>query len=423
MKLKLITLAVMCAGLNSPAVLADDMSDLKAQLNAMQQQMQAMQAKLDSQEHALKKQQKKTTELKHQQAFREKDKDARAVAHSVADSLSIGGVIEVVANHTNSDGWSGESASDIVLDTFELGIEASAGDWVSGSVLFLYEDADDDNLNVDEAFITIANSEVTPFYLSAGRLYVPFGNFESNMISDPVTLTLAETREDVVQVGFETEDGFYGSAYIFNGDADEATGNYSGLDNNKIDNYGLNFGYAMANDDFSLDVGAGYINNIATSDNLQDAVGGNALCAGDGCVKDYVGGMSLHAIAGIGNFNLIGEYVTAMDDFEAGEISSVNADKLKPSAWNIEGAYNFELAGKEAVVALGYQKSKDMYLDAGATDFFEKAWLASISVGILENTTLAAEWRHADGYSEVKNAVGNDFDDEDLLQVKLSYEF
>ncbi|MCW8932993.1 MAG: LbtU family siderophore porin [Gammaproteobacteria bacterium] len=423
MKLKPIALALICTGIMTQPVLADDMSELRAQLKAMQEQMQMMQKKLDAQDVVLKKQEKTTSEIKHQQANRRKDSDARAVAHQVADSLSVGGVIEVVANNTDSDGWSGENASDIVLDTFELSLEASAGEWVSGNVLFLYEDADDDNLNVDEAFITIANSEVTPFYLSAGRLYVPFGNFETNMISDPATLTLGETREDVAQVGFESEGGFYGSAYVFNGDADEAKGNYTSLDNNTIDNYGLNFGYAMENDNFNLDVGAGYINNIATSDTLQDAVGEIGRCAGDGCLDDYVGGLSLHAIATIGSFNLIGEYVTAMDDFEANELSSISSKKLKPKAWNIEGAYNFEMAGKETTVALGYQKTKDMYLDSETTDFFEKAWLASISVGILENTTIAAEWRHADGYSEVKNVVGNDFEDEDLLQVKLSYQF
>ena len=423
MTLKSITLTLFCAGIFSQPVFADDLAELKAKLNAMQQQMQVMQNKLDDQEAVLKKQAKASTELQHQQANRNKDKEARAVAQQVADSLSIGGVIEVVANNTNSDGWLSETTSDIVLDTFELSVEASANEWVMGSVLFLYEDASDDNLNVDEAFISIANSDVTPFYLSAGRLYVPFGNFETNMISDPVTLTLGETREDVIQVGFETEGGFYGSAYVFNGDADEAKGNYSSLENNKIDNYGLNFGYAMQNNSFSLDVGAGYINNIATSDTLQNAVGDNALCADDGCLDDYVGGMSLHAIATFGQFSLIGEYITAMDDFEANEISSVNTDKLKPRAWNLEGAYNFEMAGKETTIALGYQKTKDMYFESETTDYFEKAWLASISVGILENTTLAAEWRHADGYSEVKNAVDNDFEDEDLMQVKLSYEF
>lgn len=426
MKLKLVMLALISAYMLSQPVFADDLSELRAQLKVMQEQMQAMQKKLDAQDVTLKKQQKATKEIKHQQAAREKDIDAKAVSHQIADNLSIGGVIEVIANQSNSDGWSGDTASDITLDTFELGIETTAGDWVSGSILFLYEDADDDNLNVDEAFITIANSEATPFYLSAGRLYVPFGGYETNMISDPVTLTLGETREEVAQAGFELDNGFYGSAYVFNGDAEKAKGDYRETDDNVIDNYGLNIGYAIENDDFSLDVGMGYINNIATSDTLQDQVDGNGLCSGDDCVKDYVGGMSFYAVADIGDFNLIGEYVSAMDDFEAGEISRVNGDKLKPAAWNIEGAYNFTLVGKEAKVALGYQKTKDMYLDNETTDFFEKAWLASMTVAIFENTFVSAEWKHAEGYSEVKNdrrAAGDKYDDEDMVQVKLSYEF
>ena len=100
--------------------------------------------------------------------------------------------------------------------------------------------------------------------------------------------------------------------------------------------------------------------------------------------------------------------------------------KLKPVAWNIEGAYHFTLVGKETTLALGYQRTKDMYFDVDSTDFFEKAWLASISMNIIDNTTLSAEWRHADAYSKVKNSrkgSGDGFADEDLLQVKLSYEF
>ncbi|MCP3850794.1 MAG: porin [Gammaproteobacteria bacterium] len=421
MKLKPIALALICAGILFQPAVADDMSELKAQLKAMQQQMQAMQNKLDAQDAAIAKQQYKTAELQHQRAPSQR-RDELSTMGKIGNSMTMGGVIDIVGNHTDSDGWSGEAASDIVLDTLELGIEASAGEWVTGNILFLYEDTDDDNFQVDEAYITFANPGVTPFYAAAGRLYVPFGNFESNMISDPATLTLAETREDVVQVGFETEGGFYGSAYLFNGDADESKDNtYRSTDNNHIDNYGLNFGYVMENDDFGLDVGVGYINNIGTSNTLQDTIGGNGFCAGDGCIKDYIGGISLHAIATIGRFNLIGEYVSALDEFEAGELGV--ADELKPKAWNIEGAYNFEIAGKETVVALGYQKTDDMYLDHESTDFYEKAWLASISVGILERTTLAAEWCHADGYSETEEAVGNDFEDEDLIQVKLSYEF
>ncbi|MCU7834445.1 MAG: LbtU family siderophore porin [gamma proteobacterium symbiont of Taylorina sp.] len=422
MRLKLIVPAILFAVLISQTVSADDLADLKAQLKIMQQQMQIMQNKLDAQEVVLNKQQQATQDIAHQQAVREKDKETRGVTHEIADSITMGGVIDVIANHSNSDGWSGNSSSDLILDTFELSIGASAGDWVSGSILFLYEDASDDNFLMDEVYITIANSEVTPFYASVGRLYVPFGNFESNMVSDPVTLTLGETRADVIQIGVETQDGLYGSAYVFNSDAEQASGQYSSTKNNRIDSFGLNLGYAMENDDFALDMGAGYINNIASSATLQGVVDGNALCAGDGCIKDYVGGISLHAVATFGQFNLIGEYVTALNEFKANEVSIVNSDKLKPSALNIEGAYNFEIAGKETTVALGYQKTQDMYFDTESSDFLEDAWLASISVGIIDNTTLAAEWKHAQAYSEVKDVV-SDYDDEDFLQIKLSYEF
>lgn len=426
MKFKTIMIVLFTMFVTSNTVSADDLAELKAQLKVMQQQILLMQAKLDAQDMAFKKQQQLTQSIAHQQAQRVKDKEARGVTHQVADSISFGGVLDVIANNSSSDGWSGDTSSDLVIDTFELDIDASAGDWTSAHILFLYEDDDDDNLNVDEAFITFANADVTPFYVTAGRMYVPFGNFDTNMISDPVTLNLAETREDTVQVGFEADNGFYGSVYVFNGDADKAKGSYSETDNNTIDNYGLNLGYTMEKDNFSLDVGAAYINNIATSDKLQDIVDDNSLCAGDGCVKDYVGGLSAYAIANYGQFSLIGEYVTAIDDFKSSELTAINNKKLKPVAWNLEGAYHFSLMGKDTSVALGYQKTKDMYFDIETTDYFEKAWLASVSMLIVDNTWLSAEWRHSDGYSEVKhqrNADGEDFDNEDLMQVKLSYEF
>jgi hypothetical protein len=410
----------LCISLLSSPLFANELAELKNQLQAMQQQMSLMQSKLESQELVLKKQDKITSDIKHQQAFANKgSKGINAVVHELADSIAIGGVIEVIANHSNSNAWSGESSSDIALDTFELGIEASATDWVSASMLFLYEDTNNDNLTIDEAFISIANPEVTPFYASVGRIYVPFGSFESNMISDPATLTLAETREDVIQIGFEMENGLYGSTYIFNGDSKQAKDNYSHI-NNHIDNYGVNIGYTINNDNFSLDVGAAYLNNIASSDSLQDLVADNGLCSEGGCIKDYIGGLSLHTIVSIGQVDIIAEYISAMNHFSTGEI---NATKAKPKAWNLEAAYHFSLAGNESTFAIGYQKTKDMNFDNESTDLFEHAWLTSLSIAILDNTTLAAEWRHANGYSKTKDSIGGDFEDEDLLQVKLSYEF
>ena len=431
MKLNPITLALMSAAFLSQSVSADDLSELKSQLQAMQKQIQIMQMKLDAQDTALKKQEQISAKIQHQQAPGHTGE--MTTAGKIANSMIVSGAIEIKALDSNSKDWSGDSESDIIVDTLELGIDTSAGDWVSAHMLFLYEQdpgpgRDTDDLQVDEAYITFSNSAVTPFYATAGRIYVPFGNFESNMISDPVTLTMAETRSEVLQLGVEMDNGFYGSGYIFNGDIPESKSNMSDRSNSQIDNYGLNLGYVIERDGFFLDIGAGYINNIAAASGLYDAMDGNAACgtAGDkkDCIKDYVGGMSFHAIANIGSFNLIGEYVSATDDFAVTDFTyaSATGKKLRPKAWNLEGAYSFNLVGKEAVFAVGYQKTDDFYLQ-DSTYYFEKAWLGSLSVALEEGTSLAVEWRHAKAYDEVENVHDNDFDDENLLQVKLSYEF
>jgi len=70
-------------------------------------------------------------------------------------------------------------------------------------------------------------------------MYV-FGNFETQMISDPLTYNLGDTREKAIQVGFESG-GFHGSVYGFNGSTQKN-------DEDTIDHYGANLSFAQEND-------------------------------------------------------------------------------------------------------------------------------------------------------------------------------
>jgi len=400
---------------------ADDMAELKAQMKAMQQQMQLMQQKLDEQQKKLEQQEEMVADRQPSD-----DSSENTLAHEIADSITVSGALVVNAGRTDSDGWSGESHSDIILDTLELGIDTQVTPWVNGHILFLYEQDDNDNLLVDEGTITIGNQEVSPFYLSAGRMYLPFGNFSSHMISDPITLTLGETREEAIQIGMDLDNGLYTSAYVFNGKIDEADNTYSRTSNSHIDNFGFNIGYILENDNMSLDIGMGYINNIASSDGLQDSASDNALCGGDGCIKDYVGGLSLHAVVSFGDVSFIGEYVGALEEFEASEVSSINTKKLQPKTWNIEAGYHFNLMGKNANIAVAYQASDEFYLATDSTDHFEKAWLLGMNVDIYKNTVLSFEWRHAKAEALVKDAIeaaGEKYENENLLQMNLSIAF
>ncbi len=293
-----------------------------------------------------------------------------------ADRITISGVVEVEAGYTSSDPTEGESTtgSDIAMSTVELGIGAKIVDHVSGDILFLYEDGE--NIIVDEAFITINGEDVVPIYLRAGEFYVPFGNFETHMISDPLTLEIAETREAALQVGLETG-GFYASAFIFNGDVDEID-----ADDDHVDNFGANVGLGLEKDAFNIDVGVSYINNLIDADGWEGPVEDEGVA-----LNEYIGGIGAYAIIGFGPVTLIGEYVTAMDDIEWVDNADTLINEDQIAAWNAEIGFRFAIGEKAATVAVAYQGT-----DNAQNRLPETRYLGSFGVSLFENTSLALEY-------------------------------
>ena len=186
------------------------------------------------------------------------------------ESVEITGLVEVEGGY--ADPYEGDSQTDAVVATVELGVAAQVHDWVSGEILFLFEeDENDDNIDVDTATLTIAPPD-GPWFITGGRMYLPFGVYETTMVSDPLTLELGEIRETAVMFGFEGEN-LYGSAFLYNGDNSED-------DDNRIDNFGAALGYAMEGDGMEFGLDVAYINDIGDTDTLQDAVVGNLEAAG-----------------------------------------------------------------------------------------------------------------------------------------------
>jgi hypothetical protein len=175
------------------------------------------------------------------------------VEAGVPGGLSFSGAVVVEACFEN--GYGDENTSDITLATVEFGLEAGVSEWAVATVVFVWEEDDTEQVEVDEGTITLGNTEKTPFYLTAGKFVVPFGNYETNMISDPLTLEIGETSQSAVQLGLEHPSGFSGSLYSFNGDIDE-----DGEDDT-ITCLGANVDYALEGEHIGLDIGAGWINN------------------------------------------------------------------------------------------------------------------------------------------------------------------
>lgn len=302
------------------------------------------------------------------------------LAIKLADRLEFSGLVEVEA-FTGKD-FSGAKTSDVSLATVELGLDAKITDMVSAHVLALYEEgAENDHLIIDQGTITLGNAEKSPFHLTVGKMYVPFGSFTSAMVSDPLTLELAETRDTALLAGFAHE-GWYGSLYTFNGEVDK-TG-----DSDTMDTFGANLGYKLEEGEWQFDLGAGWLNNLGNSNTLRDHIATTSTT-----VAGFTGALALHANLQHGGWRVMTEYIAALDSFQPGEMDFAGRG-ARPKAWQLELAYTTEVAEREVTLALGYQRTDE----ALALGLPEQRYLAAVGVGIFANTTLALEYRHDQDY-------------------------
>ena len=298
-----------------------------------------------------------------------------------ANRIRVGGTIEVDLNHQNN-GVGGT----LQVGTVELTMDAKLSGWSHAHVLLLHEADAAETVTVDEANITLGNTNYSPLQVTAGRMALPFGSFETQMLSDPLTLTLAETKETALQIGFD-RNGWHGSGYLFDGNSRETGESERALQ------FGFDLGYAMQTDVMRMAWGVGYINAMENSDTLSDQ-----LKLGEtegGTIASYVGGFSTYAGLTVGPYTLIGEYIVALDDFEGSDTSS-SWQGSDTQAWNAELGYAFGFLGREANVAVGYQGTKGA---SGLADLPETRYLGTASVTLEESTTLGFEYYHDEGYA------------------------
>jgi len=314
------------------------------------------------------------------------------------EGVSFSGVLEVEAGFEN--GYGDVNTSDITLATVELGLEAEVCDWAVANLVLLWEEDDTEQVEVDEGSITFGNAEKSPLYLTAGKFVVPFGTYETTMISDPLTLELGETPQSAVQVGLEHPSGLSASVYSFNGDIDE-----DGEDDT-VKCFGADVGYGLEVGTIGLAIGAGWINNIADSDGLGGWIEENKFT-----LKEYAAGFTGHVVVTVMPFMVIGEYVAATDD-----IAFTNNPKQQaPSAYNIEIGYTFELMGKDATLGIAYQGT-----DNCGGILPETRLIASMGVGLGEQVGIALEYAHNEDYDVSQGGTG---DEADIVTVQLAIEF
>lgn len=374
-------------------------SSIEQKILEMEKRIQSLEGRVSDQTQKLKERDKQIENLKKAQSA----PAAVAAASSDpkwTDRITIYGGVSLDGSY--SDPYSGNSSSDFVVSEAVLGVTAQVHDYVGAEVSLLYEE-DDTPLEIDLAVLTVADPE-GPWTVTGGQHYVPFGVYETGLISDPLTLEVGEARETALDIALEAS-GFSVHGFIFNG-----TNNRSGDD--QLSNFGAQAGYEFGDEGRGIAVSAGYINDIGDSDGLQDVISDNL---GGNDVKDHIPGLTASLTGRFAGFQLFGEYISATESFQSNEVSfgTVGA---QPSAWTAEVGYGFQTLGKESMVAASYQGSDE----ALALGIPKRRYLVGYSIDVVEHVGLALEWAYDDDYDTSVGGTGKSANTI-TAQVNLSF--
>jgi len=278
--------------------------------------------------------------------------------------LTLSGLLELDANYSKTRGE--DDTSDLTLATAQLSAEVAINDYIGGNLVLLYEEEPgEDAIKVDEAVISLhcprsLAGQTPSFY--GGKMYLPFGQFNSSMITDPLTLDLGETNDTAAVIGLEGE-LWNLRAGVFNGQVD------SGDDT--IDTF---VAAIELNPSESLSFGVSFISDLAESD--------NGLVADNNLYGSSVPATSAFASLTFGKMTGNAEIVAALDDFAPALVGATDLSGNRPLAWNLELVWAFKEALQFAARIEGAKDFQDDVTRFGAT----------ASYGLFAHTVVAIEY-------------------------------
>jgi hypothetical protein len=333
--------------------------------------------------------------------------------------VNLSGKIVAQITHGNEfDTFHNGMVTNIDLTGVELDTEILVNKWLTGLIAFVYDNSppnaslrriDNSNVFLDRGFLTVGNLAEFPLYATIGQFYVPFGQYSSAMISDPFTKILGRTKARAITFGFakafDSENNLNLAAFVFRGPT------RTSLDNRGLHNFGGNIDYTFTEPSWKLDLAGSYIRSIADAAGMQhngnfgsDAFSGfasNTMTE----ILNPVSGLDARGTLGIKQFSLKTEYVTAATNFSQTALSFGTQNSLhgaKPSAFNAEAAYKFNILDKPSSFAVGFTQSKE----ALALLIPKKRYSATLSTSIWKDTIESLEFRHDIDYSATDVATG-----------------
>ncbi len=274
----------------------------------------------------------------------------------------------------------------------------------------MYSDVYNNNrVTLEQGYVTLANYDVSPFFLQIGKQYTDFGRYQIHPIERTLTQVLSESLQTSIKLGFITRIGIHGQVYAFDNSMRRVT-----LAHTKTI-YGAALGFDQPNEQLGYDVGVGYmsniiggVNDIAYAVGLVNGSNAGGAFGGSGTYIHPVGGIAVYADVNSGPFTLGARYTTAIQSFSPTDLSNQYAKNVRyagarPWAADITAGYGFTGWNRSQNVYLGYQTSNN----AVNLMLPKNRWMAGYNVDVVKATNIGLELGHDTDYSSGNGGTGN----------------
>lgn len=345
-----------------------------------------------------------------QAEYTSEDASAHEEEQAAMSWLEIGGHVDLDSVFTRPE--HGDGYTNIGVSEIGLALAAAINDRTTLEAGFLYEHTGlgerEYASGAEAAFLETATFSFAPphgpWSFSVGRQFLPFGVFDTRMISDPLTLEVGETNEISWNLGWESG-AFQATVFGFNGD--------DGLDSSgAMGGYGGAVSFSSEREESAVAMNLALTSDFGYADNVLSVLAGAA--AGRQSAS-RVAGLSGYAGLRFGAVTIIGEYAGALESYATGEMEFAGRD-AKPASWMLEAALDFVAGGMDATVAAGYQATRE----AVVLELPARRLLAAASVALSEPVTIGVEWARDSAYAEGRGGSGKTTT---TITVQFSYAF
>ena len=261
------------------------------------------------------------------------------------------------------------SATDIFVPFAALTADAKPTAWLQGLLTLAYGQQSPsfypsppgggNVVYVDQAYVMLADQKVTPLYAKLGRQFIDFGGLDTSSTIQSTPMLLSLTRETAATVGFTDVMGFSGSVYVFRG-----ISQITDFDTTSVRNYGGSLKYEHTIGCFTWDIGAGFVNNIASALYTSSTFANNSNLGNKNAYVVAVPGLDLHSNIKLAAFDASFKFIDALHAFSVNDVpftknGGTTLIGAKPAAWGANLGYTFLTFHCKSRIGIGYQGSRD----------------------------------------------------------------